>query len=484
MTSLRQAPHEIDVGRRNDPSLALFSVMWALAALWHLLGNPSSGSTWSASAVALAVGVVLWRPGSTGALTLLAATSLLTVWDEAPVLGNHWLLVGMVDLVILMAAATAAVRGRWYDGRDLAVRLFPAARLCLLGFYFFAAFAKLNAGFFDRAVSCAVFFLGESADSVRLGGLLLDDAPWLQWTAIFAAVVIELSIPFLLVVRRTRHVGVVVGLLFHGVLAIDRTHQFFDFSAVVAALFVLFLPASAGEWVTERIGSMRARLALAGDRLPRLVHLALVVIPMGIGLLVTTDELDAPTALHAGWWPWHLYSLVCIVATVRYLGQRHPEPEHAALLPHHVLFVLVPLLVVANGLSPYLELKTGYGWNMYANLRTVDGDSNHFIVRRTLPLTDEQADLVRIINTDDPGLAVYAQRSYALTWAQLRSYLSHRPDVRITYARGNERVALRRASDRPDLVEPVPTWREKLLVFGAVDLQSPERCVSTIEAAP
>jgi hypothetical protein len=114
---------------------------------------------------------------------------------------------------------------------------------------------------------------------------------------------------------------------------------------------------------------------------------------------------------------------------------------------------------------------------MYANLRTVDGDSNHFVVRRTLPLTDEQANLVRIISTDDPVLAEYAERGYALTWTQLRIYLSDRPEVRIAYARGRERVSLHRAGDRPDLVAPVPVWREKLLLFRAVDLESTERCV-------
>ena len=287
----------------------------------------------------------------------------------------------------------------------------------------------------------------------------------------------ELSIPVLLVIRRTRHVGVVIGLLFHGVLAVDRTHQFFDFSSVLAALFVLFLPPSAGEWVAERIGSVRARLALRDERMPHTVHLALVAVPTTVGLLVALDAVDARTALDLGWWPWHLYLIACLVATLRYLRQRRPEPERGALRVHHAVFLLVPLLVVANGLTPYLELKTAYGWNMYANLRTVDGDSNHFVVRSTLPLTDEQADLVRIISTDDPGLALYAANDYALTWTQLRSYLSDRPGVRITYARGNATVALVHAADRPELVEPIAIWREKLLLFRAVDLDSPERCV-------
>ncbi len=46
----------------------------------------------------------------------------------------------------------------------------------------------------------------------------------------------------LLVVRRTRYLGVVVALGFHFMLALDRTHQFYDFSSILLPLFVLFLP--------------------------------------------------------------------------------------------------------------------------------------------------------------------------------------------------------------------------------------------------
>ena len=56
---------------------------------------------------------------------------------------------------------------------------------------------------------------------------------------------------------------------------------------------------------------------------------------------------------------------------------------------------VVPVLVVLNGLSPFLELRTAYAFNMYANLETAAGESNHFLVPRTLPLTDYQGDLVR-----------------------------------------------------------------------------------------
>jgi Vitamin K-dependent gamma-carboxylase len=473
----RDSPRLGDPRGGDHAGLALFSVMWALAAVWHLLGNTAVGAGWAQAVLALGAGLVLWRPGSTLPLSVLAVGGLLTLWVEAPVVGNHWVLAGFVDLAILMAAATAALRRRWNDPVDLAERLFPVARLCLLGFYAFAAFAKLNSAFFDRSTSCAVHYFRESTQSLGLSSLQLSGAAWLQWAVIVGTAVIELAIPVLLVARRTRHFGVVLGVVFHAILALDRDHQFFDFSAVLVALFVLFLPPTAGTWVAERIGSIRARLALADERLPAVVHAAVAAIVAVAGLAVATNMVDADRGLELGWWTWQVWIVVCVIATLRFLDQRPPAPAPRVLRPHHALFLLVPLLVVANGLTPYLELKTGYGWNMYSNLRTVDGDSNHFVVRATLPLTDQQADLVHILDTDDLGLARYEERGYALTFDQLRSYLAERPDVRITYRRGNEVVALWHASDRPELVAPLPVWREKLQLFRAVDLRSPERCV-------
>ena len=471
-----------DRSTRSD-SLALFSVMWALAGAWHVLGNPTLAPGWSQLVLAAGVAAVLLRPGAVAPLVLLASSALLTVWLEAPLLGNHWLLYGFVNLALLVSVGVGATRGAWDHAGDLAIRFLPAARLCLLGFYGFAAFAKLNSAFFDRSVSCAVFYFEESTSSLGLGGLQLGGAAWLQWAVIAATAAIELSIPLLLVVRRTRHLGVVVGLAFHSLLAFDQSHQFFDFSSVLAALFVLFLPATAGTWLAERVGSVRARLALRDERAPRWTHLAVAAVPTALTLLVAFDAVDRRQALLLGWWPWQVYAIASVVLTLAYLRQRPAVAEPQAFVLHHVLYALVPLLVVLNGVTPYLELKTGYGWNMYANLRTVDGDSNHFIVRATLPLTDEQADPVRIISSSDPGLVRYARTDYALTWRQLRSYLSDRPDTRITFERAGEVTILARAGDLPELVEPVPDWRERLQLFRAIDLTSPERCVPTFGPA-
>lgn len=467
-------------GRRSvqADALALFSVLWALAATWHLLGNPRGAPAWAQALLSLGIGLTLLRPGAVVPLGVLAVGGLVTVWEEAPLLGNHWLLAGFVNLSILAALGVGVARRRPFDRTDMANRVFPAARGTLLSFYAFAAFAKLNEGFFDRSVSCAVYFYRESTESLGLAGLQLGGAAWLEHAVIYGTVLIELAVPVLLVLPRTRRLGVLVAITFHALLALDRAHQFFDFSAVLLALFVLFLPPSAGSWVAERVGSVRARLALRGERLPERIHLALAGAVTTLAVLVTVDALGPQGGRSIGWWPWQAVALTSIVATARYLRQER-TPAVVRLRPHHWAFAVVPLLVVLNGLTPYLELKTGYGWNMYANLRTVGGETNHLIVPRTLPLADDQDDLVEILDTSSAGLARYAASDYALTWGQLRTYLADRPNVRITYRRGGEVVRLDRAKDDPELVTPLPSWREKLQLFRAVDLTEPERCLPT-----
>ena len=86
-------------------------------------------------------------------------------------------------------------------------------------------------------------------------------------------------------------------------------------------------------------------------------------------------------------------------------------------------------------------------------------------------------DLVRVLDSNDPGLQYYATNDYALAWLQFRIYLSHHPDVSVRYARGDFDVHdLARASADPALVAPVPLWQQKLALFRAVDEHDDVRC--------
>jgi hypothetical protein len=134
------------------------------------------------------------------------------------------------------------------------------------------------------------------------------------------------------------------------------------------------------------------------------------------------------------------------------------------------------VLLVINGLLPYVELRTGYAYTMYSNLRMVDGRSNHLIVRASLPLAGRQADLVKVVSSNDPGLAQYSTYNYLLPWDSFRTYLAKHPGAAVTYERSGKRHVVKRASDDRELITSPPMLVRKLLAMRAVDNNDHTRC--------
>jgi hypothetical protein len=462
-------------GRSARDCLTVFAVLWALATLFHLWVNPSGlGVVDDPTLLGLshvAAGVasisVLLRPRSSGRLLVLAALGVVTCWLEAPFLGNHWLIAAFVDLALLASAATCWTR----DGLDtarLAARFLPLARWSLLAFYAFAAFSKLNHAFFEPAVSCGNFYADELAGSLGFGRFRSADGGGWAVLVPISVVAIEASIPVLLVRRRWRHIGVVVGLVFHSAVALDMTHLFSDFSSVLAALFVLFLPTSFGTDV----------LALARRHpTPMFALKALAVVAAAVVFLIEWTARGERVFVDGRAWAWIAVDAALLAVVVWYLRRERPAPETSQLrLSGPPWLVVVPLLVVLNGLTPYVELKTAYGWNMYSNLSTIDGETNHLLVPRTWPVLDAQADLVRVVSSSDPGLNLYVTERFDIPFLQLRAYLSEHRDASITYERAGQRHAVAHASEDPDLVRAVPEWQQKLSAFRALDQTEPNRC--------
>ena len=455
--------------------LTVFAVTWAMANLFHVWGPSARASdvfehVTTAGVLHVAIGVValvvLVRPRQVAPLVVLAALGPVSFWFEAPVVGSHWAVVAFVDLAILLTVATTRDRVR------VERQLIPVARWALIGFYSFAAFAKLNHAFFTPSVSCGTYYLDELAGSL---GITVNSQTAGGWSHLvpFGVAGIELAIPILLLTRRTRNVGVVVALLFHGVIALDQTHLFSDFSSVLVALFVLFLPVAFADDAVARFG------ALPTERRDLLRATAV----LGSGLLLAALWWQRTTAVHRIFsdglgWAWVLYCALGLYLVISFLLREHPAPLARPLAFDGVprWMAIVPVLVIVNGLTPYTEVRTAYAFNMYSNLETVDGGSNHFLVTKTLPLTDFQSDLVRIVRSDDPNLNEYAVEKFDIVFLQLRDYLSRHPDVAVTYVRNGAEHSVAHAKDDPALVEPVPSWESKFFAFRSVDQQDPNRC--------
>ena len=185
MTLRRRGARDGRRERRADHSaLALFSVMWALAAVWHLLGNTSWAPAWPRPAGGRAPASCSGARARSAPLALLAVAGLVTVWGEAPVLGNHWLLAGFVNLAILAGRGRrgdpGAVGRRGGPGQPAAPGRPPLPARLLR----FARSPSSTPRSSTGRRAARVHYFRESTDSLGLARLQLDGAAWLQWVVI------------------------------------------------------------------------------------------------------------------------------------------------------------------------------------------------------------------------------------------------------------------------------------------------------------
>ena len=440
--------------RTPDPRERIFTRLWGLALVAHVVANWAQPDIprpvgWANLAVGLFGVLLAVRPGPRlliGASALVVASVVL----EMPVTGNHWLLAGLVSAAILATGGQPST-------------LFPVARTILLVFYAFAAFAKLNTGFFDPTVSCAVFYSNQWLDGLGFGPMAADSAP--ATVAIWGTVLIESAVPVLLMVRRLRSWGVVVGTLFHTVISFDLNQHFFDFTSVLLPLFFLFAPTIMVQRMDQSWAGVPAwarRLVVAGFLVVGGATVVAAVLPLTASTAVLVTAVPFVLWIPFGiWWG---------VVLVRALAPG--EKMNWSLRP---LAALILAVTVLNGLTPYTEIKTAYGFNMYANLLTAAGESNHLVVRATAPLRRGYEDPVAIVDSSDEGLLGYKESGYLIAYPEFRRYLIANPEVSVTYTRSGVLYSTPRVGDDAALSAPVPLWWQ-YFPLRAIDTQRPPRC--------
>jgi hypothetical protein len=435
------------------PRFRIFARLWGVAAVAHVVGNWAQPDLphpvgWVNLAVGLVAIAVILFPQRLVLLVLCALVPVSVVL-EMPFLGNHWLVAGLASLAILVTGARQP-------------QAFAGARLVLLVFYSFAAFAKLNSGFFDPTASCAVFYTNQWLGSYGLPAIVPQSVG--AELAIIGTVLVEASVPILLLSRRTRYTGVVVGTAFHTLISFDLDQHFFDFTAVLLPLFFLFLPDRAVEEIAGSFGRLpqwtrsTVRIVFASVAAWLVLVSVFPLVPLTAPMVLTWPFfLWVP---FSAWWVWRL-------VRARAPGQRFSWRAGPALA--------VVAITILNGLTPYTEVKTAYSFNMYANLLTAAGESNHFVVRDTLRLRHDYSPLVEVLESNDPGLLAYREQGYLIAMPELRRYLAGRPDTSLVYEVEGQRHEVARAGDDPLLSDPGPWWWG-YLPLRAVDRQSPPRC--------
>ena len=257
---------------RGEPG-AVFALLFAAAALFHIAWTPvirhppppSDPALWLLGALGVAAVAVIHRPTVSGRLVALAGVQLLDVTYCLPAVPNHWLLTGMVSLTIVGAAGGVMQRGRRWTVPlgALYQRVTPSVRWTAACFYFFTFFHKLNTDFLNPAVSCAVGFLEQTL--APFGAVGLAALPGVAPGVIWATLLVELGVAVGLALPRWRERACWVGVGFHLLLALDASHIFYNFSAVMFAVLWGCLPAETAVRLAQRPPGRFGRVHFLGS---------------------------------------------------------------------------------------------------------------------------------------------------------------------------------------------------------------------------
>ncbi len=325
-------------------------------------------------------------------LKLLAlATGLIPFALDFPDLANH----GNLMLMIGSALLLFMLFGKKPTDELCAFYLRPLLPLI----YFFAGFHKLNLDFFNPEVSCANDFL------LRFASPAVSDALNQHGLSLFIplfVIIWELSALVLLHVRRTQIWFLLVSTLLHGFFAL---HHFADFGSLMLALFYLWLPSSQ----LKPFNSAKAKTFFV------VCFLIACLLPAEPLKFVTTET----TFIFVG-------IFLLLAFTVFYWNSAElgniPAVSVGVKIWESPKQLVLPLLLTAFTLTPYLGLRTSGNLTMFSNLKTEGTTSNHFLLRsnpiKIFQLQEDQIKFVQI----DPLLGKERRlwlKDYALTATEL-----------------------------------------------------------------
>ncbi|MDF3340654.1 hypothetical protein P3H80_24710 [Mycolicibacterium septicum] len=467
--------------RTDDPTgtrqqLGWFATLFAMALVFHY----SDSQPLAVVPVLLAGLPALLFPGSVAAAALAVAAGATVAVLNLPAASNHLVLSLLIAVALGTTALWAlAVRNRPGVPDSFAQRWLDAAcspvGFVLLAVYLFTVFDKLNTAYFAPETSCGSDLFGQLIWLNGFDGVVPGPAVG-QFVAI-VAVVIEAAILTLLAVPRLRFWGLLLGVGFHSILALA---SFYDFATVVFAVYVLLVPTEVFGALAPRTTVLR-RVALAGFA----AHVLLSVVSS------SADSPASPIGL-----PWHtLLVLTWAVAVIPFMvallrGYRAAESD-GVRTPNWRLrplaLLVAPLLALANGVTPYVGLKTVANFSMFSNLHTEEGTTNHLLPGVTaLELADYPRDTVTVVGLElpeQPGDMTALSRQtrwmnedppVRIPWLELRRTVLLWKDagitgVRIAYLHGGPPQVVDDATKDPVLAAPLPWWQRHLLAFRAVD---------------
>jgi hypothetical protein len=469
--------------------LALFSFMWGTTALIHLF-RPSTilavqqfdveGAANLAMCL-LALALVL-RPRSIDLLFLLAATQVFEYILSMPIGSNHYTITFFLNSAICCSYLFfKAKRPKGAPPREAFFNSWSAVgRYVLVLTYFFGVFHKINTDWFDPAVSCAVTL----TDSLVVPwGLKF---PGLDQIVIYGTLAVEGLAMILLCTPRFKYVGFLIGMPLHIIIGLVPYNWYPNFSALMFALYALFLPGDFPARLQKIFGQysfLRVFEPVSRNLKTTVIVFGGVILLSALAVQVFVDPLgSSDTAIAERKLMhdilrmfWAVYSVVIYGFFVVLLWRESFPVSREYWLPEPRLILLIPVIFLLNGFSPYLGLKTDGTISMYSNLHTEASVTNHLLLSRPPYLFDYQRNVVKVLASSDAELQEVADRDLDLIEFDFWRQVQERPDGSVTYQKGDDVRQLSRAGDAlPGHEQPLAL--RKLLAFKKVDFDRPKPC--------
>lgn len=431
--------------KRHD-DFSLFVWFYALAVFTHhiassgdplgLSGRLTAGATQNVLFVAafqlLPVGAAvaaLIRPDRPLIGFLMFASNLLLIALEGITIVNHWLAEGLMGLLVVTAFVTRWWRERRFprDYAGLAEYCYPVIRLLPGILFIWAAVHKLNSEFFDADRSCATIHY------LNLGWVFgsMPDTYFLREWLSYIVVAVEFVYAILLLVPRTRLLGIALALPFHLVMGLNG---WVFFGTMYFSFYVTMLP----DGIRARLLESLSERALQIIKIVRFAVIGVCLLVAGSIFVLTALTLFAPSGAPepetaaAGYrrlWAGMMFNPPAAVGHVRV--NAFIFTAAAGIIAMQIFHLLVTLgyiqwyvrnrlqvvrvflptrigicgsvvlgLFVLNGFGPYLGFKTAATFSMFSNLQTENSVSNHYVFTKDMQVFDYQDHLVQIVEFD------------------------------------------------------------------------------------
>lgn len=476
----------IDIQQNNNPDISaytenrynVFIVIWAIAALFHMARSNVFFDSLDYCLFSISIAILIVKPSSIPRLLLFISLQLITTFRIMPTVANHEIFYALANLTILQALVYVSIKNQTFniDKKSLFDTFAPAIRIELMILYFYVVFHKLNTDFFNPGFSCATDFYKEQNSHN-----LLPSSNALFLANAYFTICIEALIPLLLCFKKTRNAGLIIGLIFHFIIAYNPINRFFDISAAIFAAYVLFMNYSFSDIITDvynKINIYLKKLLQQTYSPGRLLLISIMFTAVLLIVFLSTKYVSD----YFRYFLWTIFSTIFICCAILSVSKKSSGIKDITKVHFRVpstAFLFIPFIIFINGLCPYLGLKTNYSFSMFSNLRTEGNISNHFFMPVSLQIFDYQKDIIEIISSTNPHLQKIADRKELIVFFSFNRLVHYLHPKRVEYLRNGKHFIYdinSHVPEDPDLIKDNPYILHKLLVFRTIKKYDPQPC--------